>query len=89
MAKKAWIAREKKREKLRARYEEKIKKLKEAGDYEGLSKIPRNAFSTRKVNRCALTGRSRGFHRKFGISRIALRELANDGQIPGVTKSSW
>lgn len=89
MAKKCWIAREVKREKLRAKYEDKIKALKEAGDYEGLTKIPRNAFRTRRSNRCALTGRSRGFHRKFGVSRIALRELANAGAIPGVTKSSW
>lgn len=89
MAKKCWIAREKKRDMLREKYAEKIKALKEAGDYEGLSKIPRNAFSTRRVNRCALTGRSRGYHRKFGVSRIALRELASRGEIPGVTKSSW
>jgi small subunit ribosomal protein S14 len=89
MAKKCWIAREKKREQLREKYAEKIKALKEAGDYEGLSKIPRNAFSTRRSNRCAITGRSRGYHRKFGISRIALRELASNGEIPGVTKASW
>ena len=89
MAKKCWLAREIKREKLRAKYGDKIKALKEAGDYEGLSKIPRNAFSTRRSNSCALTGRSRGNHRKFGVSRIALRELASAGEIPGVTKSSW
>lgn len=89
MAKKCWIAREAKREKLRVRYEDKIKALVEARDYEGLSKIPRNAFRTRRVNRCNVSGRSRGFHRKFGISRIALRDLASFGQIPGVTKSSW
>ena len=64
-------------------------KLKEAGDYEGLAKIPRNAFKTRSKNRCAVSGRARGYHRKFGISRIALRELSNYGVIPGVTKSSW
>lgn len=89
MAKKCWLAREIKREKLRTKYEDKIKALKKEGDYEGLSKIPRNAFSTRQSNRCAITGRSRGYHRKFGVSRIALRELASAGEIPGVTKSSW
>lgn len=89
MAKKCWLARQKKREFLIDKYAEKIKKLKEAGDYEGLAKIPRNAFKTRSTNRCAVSGRSRGYHRKFGISRIALRELSNYGLIPGVTKSSW
>ena len=89
MAKKAWLARERKREMLIAKFEEKIKKLKEEGDYVGLSKIPRNAFKTRKVNRCAVSGRARGYHRKFGVSRIALREMSNFGVIPGVTKSSW
>ena len=54
-----------------------------------LAKMPRDASATRVRNRCALTGRPRGFHRKFGISRIALRELALSGELPGVTKSSW
>jgi small subunit ribosomal protein S14 len=54
-----------------------------------LQKMPRNASKVRVRNRCALTGRSRGFLRKFGISRIALREKALEGQIPGVVKSSW
>jgi len=46
-------------------------------------------FSTRKVNRCAITGRPRGFMRDFGISRIAFRKMANEGLLPGVRKSSW
>jgi small subunit ribosomal protein S14 len=53
------------------------------------SKLPRNSCPTRKNNRCAITGRSRAYYKKFGISRIALRELALAGQLPGVRKSSW
>ena len=54
-----------------------------------LAKLPRNGARTRVRNRCALTGRPRGFHRKFGLSRIALRELGSTGQIPGLVKASW
>jgi small subunit ribosomal protein S14 len=54
-----------------------------------LQKIPRNAFPSRQRNRCALTGRPRGVVRKFGLARGKLRELAMNGQIPGVVKSSW
>lgn len=54
-----------------------------------LAKIPRNSSATRVRNRCELTGRPRGFYRKFGISRIALRELGSIGQIPGLLKASW
>ncbi len=54
-----------------------------------LQKMPRNASPVRVRNRCSQTGRPRGYLRKFGISRIALRELALEGQIPGVVKSSW
>jgi small subunit ribosomal protein S14 len=53
------------------------------------SKLPRNSCPTRKKNRCTVTGRPRSYYRKFGISRIALRELALAGQLPGVRKSSW
>lgn len=53
------------------------------------AKLPRNSCPTRKNNRCVLTGRSRGYYKKFGISRIMLRELALAGQLPGVRKSSW
>ena len=89
MAKKSWLARQKKREMLVAKYAEKRKELIEARDYEALQKLPRNSSATRLNNRCSLTGRSRAYYRRFGISRIMLRELALLGQIPGVTKASW
>jgi|SRR6185312_4863687 small subunit ribosomal protein S14 len=54
-----------------------------------LSQLPRNSSPTRVRNRCALSGRPRGYYRKFGLSRIAVRELASSGQIPGMVKSSW
>jgi small subunit ribosomal protein S14 len=54
-----------------------------------LQKMPRDASSVRVRNRCSMTGRPRGYLRKFGLSRVTLRELALRGQIPGVTKSSW
>ena len=54
-----------------------------------LAEMPRNSSATRIKNRCELTGRPRGYHRKFKLSRIALRELASLGQIPGMVKSSW
>ena len=54
-----------------------------------LAELPRNASPTRVRNRCELTGRPRGFYRKLRLSRIALRELASTGQIPGMVKSSW
>ncbi len=89
MAKKSWIARETKRRKMVAKYAERRKKLKAAGDYEGLQRLPRNASPVRLNNRCAMTGRSRGFLRKFGVSRIVFREMALAGKIPGVKKASW
>lgn len=54
-----------------------------------LAKLPRNSAKIRQRNRCALTGRPRGHHRKFNLSRVSLRELASRGELPGVTKSSW
>jgi small subunit ribosomal protein S14 len=54
-----------------------------------LAKLPRNSAKVRVRNRCALTGRPRGFHRKFGMSRIAVRDLGAAGQIPGLVKASW
>ncbi len=89
MAKKSIIAREKKREKLVAKYAKKREELKAAGDYEALDKLPRNSSAVRLHNRCQLTGRPRGYMRKFGISRVTFREMASDGKIPGVTKASW
>jgi small subunit ribosomal protein S14 len=89
MAKKAWIARNEKRKETVEKYAEKRRKLKEAGDYEGLQKLPRDASPTRVRNRCSITGRSRGYVGKYGISRIKFRELALAGKIPGVRKASW
>ena len=89
MAKKSWLARDKKRERLVAKFAEKRKALKDAKDWEALQKLPRNSSRTRLNNRCALTGRSRAYYRRFGISHIMLRELALLGQIPGVRKASW
>lgn len=89
MAKKAWIARNEKRKRTVKKYAEKRKKLKEEGKWEELQKLPRDASPTRLNNRCNLTGRTRGYIRKYGISRIKFRELALDGKIPGVRKASW
>jgi len=63
--------------------------LKDKGDYVALQQLPRNANPTRLHSRCSMTGRPRGYMRKFGLSRISFRELALDGKIPGVTKASW
>lgn len=89
MAKESMKAREVKRQRMVDKYADKRKALKEAGDYEGLQKLPRNASPVRLHNRCKLTGRPRGYVRTFGISRVMLREMANQGLIPGVRKASW
>jgi small subunit ribosomal protein S14 len=89
MAKKSIEARQRKREKIVAKYAEKRKALKAAGELSLLDKLPKNSSPVRLRNRCALTGRARGFVRMFGISRIKFRDLASDGKIPGVTKASW
>ncbi len=89
MARESLKARERKREKLVARYAEKRKALKEAGDWVGLDKLPRNSSRVRLHNRCKMTGRPKGYMRKFGVSRVTFREMASAGKIPGVTKASW
>jgi small subunit ribosomal protein S14 len=89
MAKKSKIVREMQRREVVERYRLKVIELKEKGDYEGLSKLPRNASATRLRNRDAIDGRPRGYMRKFGLSRIKFRELAHKGEIPGVKKASW
>lgn len=89
MARKALIAREEKRERLRKKYADLRAKLKEAGDYEALDKLPRNASPVRQHNRCQLTGRPKGYMRKFAICRVKFREMALNGKIPGITKASW
>jgi small subunit ribosomal protein S14 len=89
MAKKSVVAREAKRQRLAKKYEALRKELRLKKDYVALQNLPRNSSPTRLHNRCALTGRPRAFMRKFGISRIAFRDLALQGKIPGVRKASW
>lgn len=101
MAKTGMIERNNNRVKLAKRYEAKRKELKaKIADVKlppderfaavhKLAELPRNSSKTRIRNRCELTGRPRGFYRKLKLSRIALRDLASAGQIPGMTKSSW
>lgn len=89
MAKKSWVARLRKRRKTVAKYAERRRKLKETGQWLALQKLPRDASPVRIKNRCMLTGRARGFMRAFGVSRIVFRDMALDGTIPGVRKSSW
>ena len=88
MAKESMKAREVKRSKTVAKYAAKRKALKEAGDSVGLQKLPKNASPVRMHNRCLLTGRPKGYMRQFGVSRVTFRELANQGLIPGVRKTS-
>lgn len=89
MSKESIKARQRKREKLVAKYAEKRQALLDAGDYAGLDKLPRNASPVRLRNRCRLTGRPRGYMRFFGVSRLMFRDLAAYGKVPGVTKASW
>ena len=89
MAKKSKIVKEQKRQALVEKYAALRKELKEQGDYDALRKLPRDSSPTRLKNRCQITGRPRGYLRKFEMSRIAFREYAHKGQIPGVKKSSW
>jgi len=89
MAKESMKARERKRQKMVEKYAEKRAALLAAGDYEGLQKLPRNASPVRLHNRCALSGRPKGYMRQFGVSRINFREMALNGLIPGVKKTSW
>jgi small subunit ribosomal protein S14 len=89
MAKTSVIARERKRERLVAKYADLRKKLKDAGDFDALDKLPKNSAKVRLHNRCNLTGRPKGYMRKFAICRVKFRQMALDGKIPGITKSSW
>ncbi|MDR0681552.1 MAG: 30S ribosomal protein S14 [Dysgonamonadaceae bacterium] len=89
MAKESMKAREVKRAKLVAKYAEKRAQLKKEGNYDALQALPKNASPVRLHNRCKLTGRSKGYIRQFGISRIQFREMASVGLIPGVRKASW
>ncbi|MGX1262872.1 small subunit ribosomal protein S14 [Rossellomorea marisflavi] len=89
MAKKSKVVKEKKRREIVEKYAELRRELKEKGDYEALAKLPRDSSPTRLKSRCEVTGRPRAYMRKFNMSRIAFREYAHKGQIPGVKKSSW
>ncbi len=89
MAKASQLARNAKKAKLSEKFAEKRAALKLAGDWEGLQKLPKNSSPVRVKNRCVVTGRPRGYMRAFGLSRIMFRELAREGKIPGVKKSSW
>jgi small subunit ribosomal protein S14 len=101
MAKKSAINRDQKRRKLTAKFANKRAKLKAMTVDQSISvderfnaqlklnELPRNSSKTRIHNRCELTGRSRSYYRKLRMSRIALRDLASRGQIPGMVKSSW
>ncbi len=89
MAKRSMIARNDKRVKLIAKYAKKRAELKAKGDWVGLQALPKNSSPVRRNNRCAITGRPKAYMRDFGLSRIKFRELALEGKIPGVRKSSW
>lgn len=89
MARTSNRVRDEKRHKMYAKYAAKRSELKALGDLEGLARLPRNSSPTRLKNRCNETGRPRGYMRTFGLSRIAFREHASKGEIPGVTKASW
>jgi small subunit ribosomal protein S14 len=89
MAKTCWLERDKRKRKTVEKYAKLRAELKEKGDYVGLSLLPRDASPTRLINRCRVSGRRRAFIRLFQMSRMTFRELASQGMIPGVTKSSW
>ena len=89
MARKALFEREKKRVALAEKFAVRRAEMKAAGDQEGLQNLPRNSNPIRQRNRCEVTGRSRGYIRRFGLSRITFREHASNGQIPGIRKASW
>lgn len=100
MAKKSMIEREKKRQRLVEKYKDKRQELKAAFDkatnpqeklelHRQIQRLPRNSAPSRLRNRCWVTGRSRGYYRDFGLSRHVIREMAHQGLLPGVVKSSW
>jgi small subunit ribosomal protein S14 len=89
MAKTSVKARQLKRERLVSQYAAKREALKKAGDWKALDELPKNASPVRLKNRCQISGRPKGYVRYFGISRIALRDMALNGKIPGLKKASW
>ena len=89
MAKTSVKARQRKREKMVAKCAAKRDELKKAGDWKALDDLPKNSSKVRLKNRCQISGRPKGYVRYFGISRIALRDMALNGKIPGLRKASW
>ncbi|XZF14647.1 30S ribosomal protein S14 [Chitinophagaceae bacterium MMS25-I14] len=89
MARESVKARQRKRERMVAKFAEKRAALKAAGDYAALDLLPKNASPVRLHNRCQLSGRPKGYMRHFGICRNMFRDMALDGKIPGVRKASW
>lgn len=89
MAKKSMVVKDARRQRMIGKYAAKRAELKAAGDFEGLQKLPRNSSPTRWKNRSTESGRPRAYMRRFGMDRIAFREHASKGEIPGVTKASW
>lgn len=89
MAKKSIVVKDEKRKRMIAKYATKRADLKASGDFDGLQKLPKNSSPSRHKNRSTESGRPRGYMRRFGMDRIAFREHASKGEIPGVTKASW
>ena len=89
MAKIAWLERNKRKMNTVKKYAAKRAELKAKRDYAGLAKLPKDASPVRVVNRCSMSGRRRGYLRKFGCSRLTFREAALNGLIPGIVKASW
>lgn len=89
MARKSLLAREVKKRAMAEKYAALRKELKEKGDYDALQALPRNSMPIRAHNRCLISGRPRGYYRKFGLSRLVFREMALKGEIPGIKKASW
>ncbi len=89
MAKESVKARQRKRERMVAKFAEKRAALKAAGDYAALDLLPKNASPVRLKNRCQISGRPKGYMRHFGVCRNVFRDMALDGKIPGVRKASW
>ena len=89
MAKTSVKARQRKREAMVAKFAAKREELKKSGDLKALDELPKNSSKVRLKNRCQLTGRPKGYVRYFGISRVALRDMALNGKIPGLKKASW
>ena len=89
MAKESVKARQRKREKMVAKFADKRAALKEAGDWQALDQLPKNSSKVRLKNRCQISGRPKGYMRHFGLSRLMFRDMALAGKIPGVKKASW